>query len=443
MDLLASRVANRSWQRVVKVATYSSENPFRHSTGFFLAEYSGVSHDPILKVDSKRQDLVFFVPMILLENVPSRFTKDGFFRYESGKLPFSLALNERVRVEISENGTGVLLRFPTEEVKDIVIPSDDPVAKTFMKSQTLSVGFQTKGEFYFARVAIGLSQVPPCTPTFKGTLLGMSGEKEKAIRKAIQYVDRYPMDMPSRIDAYLDAPEGVSNYDVFQSTSSENSLPRVTNLGGICWGCAVPETTREHCSPKWMADKYGVEPLVAPILCKSCNSFFGEKLEAPAAEILKNPINRITKETRSIIVVWCIKTAITMSMASGVNVDPKWLLFLRQGVLPDGFRVYFDPRQNLNEQGFNYGVSRFSDQLLQSGAFLFTFSTPSFTMCVVRETHNPVEVPLLEIYPHRFVEPQKRIAEPLADMHQRIHERISGQPTVPNDLPRRKQSPRS
>lgn len=154
--------------------------------------------------------------------------------------------------------------------------------------------------------------------------------------------------------------------------------------------------------------------------------------------LLSSNKSSLTEKEQMLITNWAIKTALTMSLASAVQVQQTWLHSLRKGQPPEGFRVFFDWRVSLSEPGFNFGVSRFADGIVNSGGFLFTMSTPLFTLCVVRTTKE-ITVPLLEIFP-KVSERRTEIQGRFADMHQAIHESISGEPTVPNELPQRPQS---
>lgn len=438
-------VKEESWRRVVKPHNYTESNSLSYSTLVYVDEVSGASYDRSTNQESKRQDAVLFIPMLIVQTLPAGFNPvtAGFHTYRRGKLPITLLAANSVSMEIESSELVISINGTNESTLTIRIGESDPVVGIVRNCKNLSLGIPSKNELQFTRVSTDEVNSPPLFPMRTGGLLNREDESIRRLDEAAELAARYKSIIPTRPDSYLDSKEGASNYDVYQSTSGCYSLPNVTRLGGICWACAKQETTREHCSPKWLADYYKVEPLVAPILCGDCNGYFGAAIESRMAEVLRPPITRISEEEWILIVVWSIKTALTMSLASGVRFHPSWLNSLRNGRVPDGFKVYFDPRLSLNEQGFNYGVSKFSDRLVAEGAFLFTLSTPAFTMCVIREVGNSVEVPLLEIYPKIYSEPSVLMSGAFADMHQQIHESISGQITIPNDLPLRKQAPRS
>ena len=244
---------------------------------------------------------------------------------------------------------------------------------------------------------------------------------------------------------YLDCNDGPSNYEVYQSTENYESLPSIKDLslGDRCYCCRRYGVTKEHCSPKWMSDKYKVKPLIGKILCTDCNGWFGQNYESKAYKKLRIKNNFMTEEQRIFISKWCIKTALTMSLASGVNINSEWLLMLKNNNFPNDIEVYFDSRYSLHEQGFNYGVSRFNYELSQKSTFLFTFICTDFAFVVVKPENKDIyKIPFHKMYPE-FLNGQKdNTFSNLADFHQNIHESISRNKTDDYSLPIRNQSKR-
>lgn len=129
-----------------------------------------------------------------------------------------------------------------------------------------------------------------------------------------------------------------------------------------------------------------------------------------------------------------------MSIASGVAVNKSWLPCLRWNRIPDGFEVYFNPFMKLNENGFNYGVSRFNKKLTQNNLFLFSFASADFSFVVINKNSRILpEIPYYKFYPN--YEKLKKLSneESFADLHQMIHEFLADEKTKAYSLPFRKQ----
>lgn len=282
-------------------------------------------------------------------------------------------------------------------------------------------------------------------PIFPKKTISITVENiDKILPRIIENIDTLEKVFPANLNCFLDI-IGSSDYDVYQSTSSAESLPSLKNLalGKNCYACGKEGVTREHCSPKWLTDKYKVKPLIGNILCSECNGWFGRNFEKVAEEKLKINSCCLTEEQRLFISKWCIKTAITMSLASGVPVDANWLPKLKKGEVPDGIEVYFDTRFSLNENGFNYGVSRFNKNLLREGIFFFSFICKDFSFIVIKRNHNAsLVLPFYKFFPKFEWHKSNEIVSNFADFHQKIHELLSKEKTLDFNLPIRKQSKR-
>lgn len=442
MDGFIALVESESWRELVQSREFDLGNGITGTTFMYVAEFSGVKFDPVEGEESRRQDIVAILPVLVIRGLPNAVVNDEQFElYVRGRLPLTQKaigyLGKPTKDEL------LILEFESSNAKKVAfkLPLNDPVISLADQCGNLCVAIQQHRGLVFGRASSKPVDPLPEFPVRTGSVLN-AGRREARLRQLIQNVSRYPLLVLGRVDSYLGVNIGSSNYDVYQSTRDLNSLPKVTNLGGVCLACGDTKTSKEHCSPKWLADREGVEPLVAPILCEECNGWFGE-IEARMADFTSRPIEVTESRTLMLIVRWAVKTALTMSVASGVRAHLGWLPYLRNKRLPDGFTVYFDPNQTLAEPGFAYGVSRFSERLWEEQRFLFSLSTPLFTMCVVRSDGINVDVPLLEIFPRSFRQPSHSMPGSLADMHQQLHESISGEATVPNDLPHRPQSPRT
>lgn len=442
MDSFFNLVQTEQWRRIIKCEHYT-KGPISYSTYVYVAEYSGVEvrKDETL---SQRHDQTFFIPMIIINKLPDEFHNlaETCKHYQRGKIPLTMHSTPEATLQIRTNEISITLLNDRQIEYEIALSTSDLSAFIIKSCENMSLGICNETGVVFSRVSTQSPLPFPSFPMRPVNLMNHKGESRNKMKQAIKQAPHYRNIILGRIDSYLDSIEGASDYDVYQSTSSLDSLPKVTKLGTQCWTCGKYETTREHCSPKWLSDSYKVKPLVAPILCKSCNSWFGLNIEMPASSLLKSGQLLREHSELEIISKWCIKTAFFMSLASGVRFPSFWLQILKNNEIPDGFEVYYSAKHHLNEPGFNYGVSRFSHELIDKGTFLFTLSTPTFTMIVMRNTDRSTKCQLPMIYPY-FTQPSRSFGSiSLADMHETLHEAISQQITLRYDLPSRIPTPR-
>lgn len=121
---------------------------------------------------------------------------------------------------------------------------------------------------------------------------------------------------------------------------------------------------------------------------------------------------------------WSIKTAITMSVATGSIVDPNWLPKLRDNQIPHGLKVYFDTQISFDEPGFAFGISKLSEQMREKSQFLFGLTTPLFSMFVINAADKRINIPLNQIYPDQFAIENAHVVDFLR-LYQRVHEELS------------------
>lgn len=442
MDSFFNIVQTEQWRRIIKCEQHT-KGPIKYSTYVYVAEYSGVEvrKDQTL---SQRHDQTFFIPMIIIEKLPDEFHNlvENCKYYQRGKIPVTINSTPEAALQIRTNEIAITLRNDQQIEYEIEVYPSDLSASIIKSCENISLGICNETGIMFSRVSTRPAPLFPKFPMRPANLMNHKGESRNKIKQAIKQAPHYRNMTLARIDSYLDSIEGADDYDVYQSTSSLDSLPKVTKLGTQCWTCGKYETTREHCSPKWLSDSYKVKPLVAPLLCKSCNSWFGLNIEIPASPLLKSGQFLRENSDLEIISKWCIKTAFFMSLASGVRFPSFWLQILKNNGIPDGFEVYYSTKHHLNEPGFNYGVSRFSHELIDRGTFLFTMSTPTFTMSVIRSIGRSANCQLPMIYPH-FKQPSGSFGPiGFADMHEALHEAISQPITLHYDLPSRIPTPR-
>lgn len=427
---LEQSLRTSSWERLVKQRTYSSRDGYEYSSYVLVKEMTLTPFNVGELRQGKRTDFVYFIPVVIVEpnncacfSAVNDLRELGFVPYESRRIPMPLEATTGATITLNaENEVQITIGD-----KLLTLDREDQTAKIIASCNNLSIGVRHRSGDYFSRIGSSTGTIFPSFPGRTGTLLNHS--RESTLAEEIKRSHKYGIEIAFGREAYLGMPPS-SDYDFYVSTKHEVSLPPNVNLGGRCLACNELNVTREHCSPKWLADRYSVEPLVARILCRSCNSWFGKILEEPVADMFQKGIP-IDFETLS---KWSIKTAITMSTAAGSIVDPNWLPKLRDNQIPQGLRVYFDTRMKFNERGFAFGISKLSQQLREESQFLFGLMTPLFSMLVINAGEKPINIPLNQIYPDQLSDESAHVVD-FSRLYQRVHEELTDEGTVDISIP--------
>lgn len=443
MDLIDMMNSER-WKYIYRLNNIKNDD---YNVIVVVSEFTGGKLDYDQKQMSERNDLIVFIPMIVL-NIKSiqdsdlmiNLVKSDFSKYMLGKMPTTYNISKNVEAKL--NGSSILLNFNVNGRKLSKVVDITEKEKIFFEGvDNLSLAINDGEENYVIRVALGEYKMPPIYPVKKMSLKQKNIERilDSVINNiaSLEPVSLYNMNM------YLDC-NGSSDFEVYQSTEDDESLPSIRNLNldDFCYSCGEKGVTREHCSPKWMTDKYKVKPLIGNILCKDCNNWFGLNYEKEAEKNLKIENCQMSDKQRIFISKWCIKTAVTMSIASGVNVCNDWLSMLKNDKLPENVKVYFDQRYSIGEKGFNYGISRFNFELSKKGTFLFSFICTDF-LFVVMKTEKKIPLRFYKVFPKFSLDNVGIEFNNLFDLHKTIHELISGEETRDYSLPIRKQGERT
>lgn len=402
-----------------------------------ICEYSGTDMDLEEAELSERIDFTLLVPLVVYKTNNKKFRewliKSGGKPYNFGELPTTYKSLTNVKSYISDHC--LKIEFKKNGVQEVISFELSEEERKFMSSVS-TFSFVVESRIHTAIGRVKFSTSDDDQPIFPMSKISITDNRfEKKISSIINNINRLKQVIPGNFNNYLDI-IGSSDYEVYQSTTSGESLPSKSNLklGKLCYSCNKQEITREHCSPKWMSDNYRVKPLIGNIFCRDCNQWFGQFFEKDALNILTIN-NHITDSQRLFISKWCIKTAITMSIASGVAVNPVWLPQLRNEIFPEGFEVYFNPNIKLNEPGFNYGVSRFNKQLSRENLFLFTLACKDFSLVVINKNRKMIpSIPFYKLYPE-FANGSGNNVNNFADLHQILHEILADEKTKEFQLP--------
>lgn len=427
---LEQSLQTSSWERLVKQRTYSSRDGYEYSSYVLVKEMTLTPFNVGELRQGKRTDFVYFIPVVIVEpnncacfSAVNDLHELGFVPYESRRIPMPLEATTGATITLkAENEVQITIGD-----KLLTLDREDQTAKIIASCNNLSIGVRHRSGDYFSRISSSTGTIFPSFPGRTGTLLNHS--RESTLAEEIKRSHKYSIEIAFGREAYLGMPPS-SDYDFYVSTKHEVSLPPNVNLGGRCLACNELNVTREHCSPKWLADRYSVEPLVARILCRSCNSWFGRNLEEPVADMFQKGIP-IDFETLS---KWSIKTAITMSIAAGSIPDLEWLPKLRKNEIPEGLNVHFDTQMRLNEQGFAFGVSKLPERMREKSQFLFGLITPLFSMLVINAGEKPINIPLNQIHPDQLSDESADVVD-FSRLYQRVHEELTDEGTVDISIP--------
>ncbi|WP_162012407.1 HNH endonuclease [Streptococcus sp. S784/96/1] len=429
---------------------YDFERTTSSVNGLYVVccEYTGTGMNIEKATITDRTDFLILVPVLVYDisnhtdkkKLTSSILKLGSRKYILKDMPTTHELLKNTNAVIKDNTLEIRLKSEGLD-RTIKFPLTDKEKNVLENFESFSLALQDGEKNFIGRIRFtGIESNAPVFPRMKTSITDRNFPQ--VFSSIIGNISRLEKVYPSNLNNYLDI-IGSSDYDVYQSTESAESLPSLSNLklGNHCYVCGEEQVTREHCSPKWITDKYHVKPLIGKIFCKKCNSWFGENFEKTAKEQLVIG-EFLSDKQRLFINKWCIKTAITMSIASGVAVNKNWLPCLRGNKIPDGFEVYFNPFMKLNENGFNYGVSRFNKKLAQNNLFLFSFASADFSFQVVYKDSRAralPKIPFYKFYPN--YEKLKKLSneESFADLHQRIHEFLADEKTIDYSLPIRNQ----
>jgi hypothetical protein len=427
---LEQSVQTSSWERLVKQRTYSSRDGYKYSSYVLVKEITLTPFNASELRQGKRTDFVYFIPVVVVEpnnrdcfSAVNNLHELGFVPYESRRIPMPLEATTGATINLDDDNEVQITVGNTL----LTLDREDQTAKIIASCNNLSIGIRHRSGDYFSRISSSPCTIFPSFPGRTGTLL--NHRLEATLAEEIARSHKYKIEIAYGRESYLGMPPS-SDYDFYVSTKQAVSLPPSVNLGGRCLACNGPNVTREHCSPKWLADMYAVEPLVARILCRSCNSWFGKILEEPVADMFQKG-TPIDFETLS---KWSIKTAITMSIAAGSIPDLEWLPKLRDNQIPQGLKVYFDAQMRFNERGFAFGISKLSDQLREESHFLFGLTTPVFSMFVINAGEKRINIPLNQIYPDQLSGESALVVD-FSRLYQRVHEELTDERTVDISIP--------
>ena len=404
-------------EKLFEQNTYKTEKGLTFRTFILAKELGGAQyHTKKQKLDI-RSPFIAFIPVILLDLSTSNLYSEedlqkqfGFTAHANGRCPLTSAISDAIKIT-STTASGLTITFSSFSAQ---IPAEDEINKIFSACKNLALGISSTSSDFFTRVAGEKNPGLPKFPCRKGSLSDVVAQLD------IAKIHKFQCSHIEGAGIYLDSLIDDSRYYLYRSIPDANTIPKPPSFNCGCFVCGKTPTTKEHCSPSWFAKYYEAKPLIASIFCESCNSWFGKEFEQPAREAL---VEERSDYDPKIFAKWAIKTALTMSLASGIQIKPEWLKLLRMCSAPAGFKVYYDPTVVLKDKGYIYYVSDFSPEMIERGAFLFALSTKDFTLCVMNTSDNLIEVPLDQFFPE-FIPLRSGRRVRLQEMYPSLHQQL-------------------
>ena len=418
------------WVEIYDIGRIHSEE-VNGKIKLYIREMTGTKFDISTKTEGERSDSTVFIPIIYIKvsdfTDGYRILKEEGQKYKSERVPSCFLLSKTMRMTIDKNNVTIRYQETTDPILSINI--NEYTYEVIKNLKNMTIFMVDKGSGFVSSIPIEDNEedysIFPIVQ--KMSVFG----KELDLKKLVPKISNFEQGIAFKPDYMQDDQLGTSDYYCYESTSEKESLPSNRTLTfKRCFACGKVENSREHCSPKWIADMYKVKPLVADIFCKECNNWFGVNLENKMQQFLTTRMIS-NKE----LIHWCIKTSLTMSIASGVPLNTNDLTQLRKDRTPSDYEVYFDTF-GCKDSGFYYGVSHFETQIRERGTFLFTFTMPEFSFVVIKNKEGvSLDVPIKKIWP-QVANQSTSTPDVLnfTDLHQNLHETLSRQKTEDVDL---------
>ncbi|MET4583759.1 hypothetical protein ABIE21_003290 [Conyzicola nivalis] len=159
-----------------------------------------------------------------------------------------------------------------------------------------------------------------------------------------------------------------------------------------CFICGSHDVNREHCTPKWLADKLQLMPVVAGVLCEPCNSRLGKSLEAPVSQLfdrgkLADPANG------ALVNHWMAKTAATLGAAANIKVPETLRQSVDTGDLDPGLMIWARATAIVTEAFFRFRVISFTAERENRDWFIATFEFNGFAFAVAHLPGADIDAP--------------------------------------------------
>lgn len=275
------------------------------------------------------------------------------------------------------------------------LPLDPRVVYFLRLTETLGVDIRYGGETrYFGTIVQEGSGIRrPVLATHRGTINAGIREKSKNWERAIPFYE----------SVFVGGDDsGDDRTYVGYATHDREQFPTgITRTVCLCCAAATSLTV-EHCTPKWLANRLGVTPVTAEILCKPCNTTFGAEFEDYVAKLYDT--NMLTAPVhRNLVSRWAVKTAIMLSAVSNVSIRQELFDFVEGRNADSSVSVYWcDNAQSMLDSGYHYVVTKFRPELAAE-SFLFTMIFGATSFVVARTPTELGPLPLIDRWAPGFL----------------------------------------
>jgi hypothetical protein len=160
-----------------------------------------------------------------------------------------------------------------------------------------------------------------------------------------------------------------------------------------CILCASPEVSREHCTPNWLADALQLMPVVAGVLCATCNNRLGEALEAPVSQLfasssLADPAND------PLMNQWMAKTAATLGAAANLRIPEPLRRSVETGSVDPALSIWASATPPTTEPFYRFSHITFTAEHKARDWFIAAFEFAGFSFLVAYLPGAALEPPL-------------------------------------------------
>lgn len=226
---LINTINSESWKLTYKLSGDDKKDN-EHDTFVIVSEFTGTNLDISNKKISDRNDIILLVPMIIfnltnktdISSLILDTLKTEFLPYFPGDLPTTYYCSKYAKAELKE--FDLVIKFEVEEnYKNIIINLSEKERNFLINCDSFSFAIIDGRKNYIRRVKFSHSTSD--APTFLKKNISITAEDiDSILPRIIKHIDTLDKVYLAYSNTFLDI-IGSSDYDVYQSTSSSESLP--------------------------------------------------------------------------------------------------------------------------------------------------------------------------------------------------------------------------
>ncbi|MBD8043606.1 hypothetical protein H9638_07245 [Arthrobacter sp. Sa2BUA2] len=361
------------------------------------------------------------VPFVIIQNWSALFPDLGPANYTLSEsrfyFPLALEFDNRASFDITEL-QGVIILLISANGKRLELPISRLFADFILLTETLGMMLQAAGDNTFRVLSVPQEGSDVKVPQVADTGALMSQANFDRILKS-------PRAWRAKISAnprlYVDQANDSVTYEHYFIDPVDRRVSK-TLVQEICLLCLTTENiTREHCTPNWLMKKMQLQPIVASVLCETCNNEQGRKLESPIEQAF---IAGSFLSDEKLTNMWALKTALTLAASQNIHVPRVLAEAVRAGDTSLGGAQVLALRDQGSspKREFRFVVASLSDEDRENGRFALLFTFLDFSFLVLRWKHAS---PSLETLVRDITSTQYPEVSHLGVMHILL-ERLSG-----------------